>query len=178
MYRRYTYPRLAKKKGSDIDTFFGRFRNGDREEKENKSHKGCSTINSGDDDEGEEMEEIVLGFQEFLALTRDDCWDENLETACNKDTPLAQQENTEVFQVDDDDYDDDDDDWRPDVPEKDDEWRPIVPPKDDNDWKPTVPPKDYKEWRPHVPEKDNQEREFEYYMSLKPAEPWSPIDEF
>ncbi|OBT87608.1 hypothetical protein VE02_04122 [Pseudogymnoascus sp. 03VT05] len=34
------------------------------------------------------------------------------------------------------------------------------------------------EWKPYVPEKDDDEWEFEYYMSLKPAEPWSPIDEF
>jgi hypothetical protein len=34
------------------------------------------------------------------------------------------------------------------------------------------------EWKPYVPEKDDDEWEFEYYMSLKPSEPWSPIDEY
>lgn len=34
------------------------------------------------------------------------------------------------------------------------------------------------EWKPYALEKDDDEWEFEYYMSLKPAEPWSPIDEY
>lgn len=34
------------------------------------------------------------------------------------------------------------------------------------------------EWKPYVLEKDDDEWEFEYYMSLIPVEPWSPIDEF
>lgn len=34
------------------------------------------------------------------------------------------------------------------------------------------------EWKPYVPEKDDDEWEFEYYMSLTPAKPWSPIDEY
>ncbi|OBT53151.1 hypothetical protein VE04_06000 [Pseudogymnoascus sp. 24MN13] len=34
------------------------------------------------------------------------------------------------------------------------------------------------DWKPYVPEKDDDEWEFQYYMSLKPSEPWSPIDEY
>ncbi|KFZ16674.1 hypothetical protein V501_02100 [Pseudogymnoascus sp. VKM F-4519 (FW-2642)] len=34
------------------------------------------------------------------------------------------------------------------------------------------------DWKPYVPEKDDDEWEFQYYMSLKPVEPWSPIDEY
>ncbi|KFY37381.1 hypothetical protein V495_07214 [Pseudogymnoascus sp. VKM F-4514 (FW-929)] len=34
------------------------------------------------------------------------------------------------------------------------------------------------EWKPYVPEKDDDEWEFEYYMSLTPATPWSPLDEY
>lgn len=34
------------------------------------------------------------------------------------------------------------------------------------------------EWKPYVPEKDDNEWEFEYYMSLTPATPWSPLDEY
>ncbi|KFY22661.1 hypothetical protein V493_06431 [Pseudogymnoascus sp. VKM F-4281 (FW-2241)] len=34
------------------------------------------------------------------------------------------------------------------------------------------------EWKPYVPEKDDDEWEFLYYMSLKPAKVWSPIDEY
>jgi hypothetical protein len=186
-YRRYSYPRLVNRKNTDLDAFMESLRHGDRENKEVRSNEGYITLGS---DDGEEegapsanpftpevkdkddlTQALELEYKKARALPKIAYEDDEEERAKKafremyyKKKALAQQ------QI---------------IGEKGEGSRAKNPFEADNKTKPLAQQENAEvyldeddEWRPYVPEKDDDEWEFEYYMSLKPVEVWSPIDEY
>ena len=192
-YRRHEYPELPKRrdtnKSADLDSFLERLRLGYKDGKEARSHEGYITLES---DDGEDEDDPPSAPEDDLtkALGQED-YKKALDLEYKKARALPA-----------DDKDDDEERAKREFREMyykkkalahrqkgglvgEDGCANIPVGATNSKKKPLAQQENAdeyvdvdEEWKPYVPEKDDDEWEFEYYMSLTPAEPWSPIDEY
>lgn len=196
-YRRHEYPELPKggdsNKSIDLDSFLERLRLGDKGGKEVRSREGYITLGSDDGEDDDTRRSVPsapeddltkasgldykkaldIEYKKARALPADGAGDDEEEERAKrafremyyKKKALAHRQKVGLGG----------EDGGADIPfgATDGKKKPLAQQENADEY---VDAED--EWKPYVPEKDDDEWEFEYYMSLTPAEPWSPIDEF